>query len=74
MPEKTGIFRWFNADCGALSSRKEGLKMVFVPLFIFSPRGLRGKKGGRRRGGVIQRNREIKKRIILNAETCAREG
>lgn len=83
MPEKTGIFRWFNADCGALSPRKEGLKIVFVPLFIFSPRGLRGKKGGGgggeeeggrgRRGGVVQRNREIKKRIILNAETCARE-
>lgn len=69
---KTGIFRWFNAGCGVLSPRKGGLKIVFVPLFIFSPRALGG--GGGRRNGAVQRNREIKKRIILNAETRAREG
>lgn len=60
MPEKTGIFRWFNADCGALSPRKEGLKIVFVPLFIFSPRGLRGKKGGGERGGGGGRERKTR--------------
>lgn len=40
---KTGIFRWFNAGCArVLSPRKEGFKIVFVPLFIFSPRALGG--------------------------------